>query len=180
MDDQDRPRREPTGFLRSAHAQLRPAVGELARTAAGLGRWSARRSPARLASAVGALETEIIPWLAAEQRLVYPVAERHLGGAIAVAALRHSYLDLRRRADALAALSARLQDRPPTAAELDALRAGLYGLWATVSQHLSMEEATLFAGLDEACGPGELEALAPELGAVAPRLATEAGTARRG
>ncbi len=153
----------PTGLLRAVHSELRPSVGQLARTASGLGRWSARTSPQRLADAVGALEHEILPWLTAEQQALYPVAEERLGGPMAVAALRAAYLDLCRRAETLAALASRLRDRPPTAAELDALRAGLYGLWATLSQHLSIEESTLFSSLDAVCTPGELDDLAREL-----------------
>jgi len=159
----------PTGALRAVHGALRPSVGELARTAASLGRWSARSSPARLAAAVGALETDLLPWLSAEETVLYPFAEERLGGPLTVAALREACHDLRRRAEALGALVCRLQDRPPSAAELDALRAGLYGLWATLGQHLSIEEATIFSALDTVCGPGELDGLAGELERVAGR-----------
>ena len=153
----------PTATIRAVHTTLRPAVGELARTAAGLSRWSTRTSPQRLAAAVSALETDILPWLAAEQEILYPMAEQRLGGPIAVAAMREAYLDLCRRAEALSALASRLHDRPPTGAELDALRAGLYGLWATLGQHLSVEEAVLFNALDTLCSPEELAELAGDL-----------------
>ncbi|MBO0728971.1 MAG: hemerythrin domain-containing protein [Acidimicrobiaceae bacterium] len=159
----------PTAFLRAVHGSLRPSVGGLARTAAGLGRWSARSSPQRLAAAVGTLENEILPWLAAEQQLLYPVAEQRLGGPMAVAALREAYVDLRRRAESLSALVSRLHDRPPTAAELDALRAGLYGLWAILGQYLSIEETTVFSALDTVCAPGELDDLVAEVARVAGR-----------
>jgi iron-sulfur cluster repair protein YtfE (RIC family) len=159
----------PTSFLRAVHGSLRPSVGALARTAAGLSRWSARTSPQRLAAAVGTLENEILPWLAAEQQVLYPVAEQRLGGPMAVGALREAYADLRRRAESLSALVSRLHDRPPTAAELDALRAGLYGLWAILGQHLSIEESTVFSPLDAVCEPGELDDLVAEVARVAGR-----------
>lgn len=163
----------PTAPVRAVHSALRPSIGELARTAASLGRWSSRTSPQRLAGAVSALEERILPWLAQEQQAVYPLAEARLGGPMAVAALREAYLDLRRRAEALSALVTRLQDRPPTAAELDALRAGLYGLWATLGQHLSIEETTLLSALDGVITPEEFAGLADM---AAPAVAAPDGT----
>jgi iron-sulfur cluster repair protein YtfE (RIC family) len=159
----------PTGYLRAVHGALRPAVGELARTAAGLGRWSARTSPQRLTAATAALERDILPWLAAEQQILYPLAEQRLGGPLTVAALQEAYLDLRRRAEALLALVSRLESRPPSGPELDALRAGLYGLWATLGQHLSIEETVMFSALDSTCTPEELETIGDQLDRAARR-----------
>jgi hypothetical protein len=92
---------------------------------------------------------------------------------MSVATLPEAHLDLRERAGSLPALVSYLHDRPPSGAELDALRARLYGLWATLSRHLSIEEATLFSALDATCARGELDAQAGELNHQAGRATEE-------
>lgn len=137
-------RKSPLGEeVRAAISEMRPRVGELARTAGDLRRWSAKITPARLAGAVAFLRGQLLPLLEAEEEVVYPALEAALGVRGVMAMMTADHADLARRADALGALVGRLGRRPPSPSEVEALQAGLYGLWAVASLHLSKEEAVL-------------------------------------
>jgi hypothetical protein len=119
--------------------------------------------------------------VAAEQRILYPLAERRFGGPLTIAALQEAYLDLRRRAAALSAVVPRLESRPPSGSDLDALRAGLYRLWATLGQYLNIEETVVFSAPNSICTSDELETLGDQFDRAAGRvhhLPTEANIPR--
>ena len=134
--------------LRATHMELRPQVGELARTAGELRHWSAKTTPDRLADAVEFLKGRLLPLLRAEEEVLYPVLEEAFGAPGLLRWMVADHIDLARRADALAALAVRLGRRPPSPSEVEALQAGLYGLWAVASLHLSKEEALVVPALE--------------------------------
>jgi iron-sulfur cluster repair protein YtfE (RIC family) len=159
----------PSDEVRRHHLALRPKIGELARVAGTIGRWSEASCAPRLAALREFLVAELVPYLSAELHVLYPALEAAAGAPEVVAVPRAVAADIRRRVEALAGLVLRVGEGPPTRAEAEALRAGLYGLWALVATHLTAEEAALFPLLDARLSPAGGAALAGGLAAVAGR-----------
>ena len=138
--------------LRDEHRALQPELGALRSAADAVGSASALDA---LDRARRLLRRHLLPHMAAEESVLYPLIDR-IAGYGASATMRHDHDEIRRRMEALGAPHAPTETG--RAAERD-LRAELYGLDAIVRLHLAKEEELYYPLLDDsldAADAGEL------------------------
>lgn len=148
-----------TERLRAEHASLRREAAHLPRVAAALADWTAPDTPDQLRQVRSFLSAHLLPHAASEEAVLYPLLDTVMGADRATATMVADHAEIHERSDALAALVTTVGQGPPSAAEAEALREHLYGLWAVVRLHLDKEEEILFTLLDERLSPADARTL---------------------
>ena len=159
------PTTSPSRLLRAEHVSLQRGVANLARAAAAVSEWSFPDTSDRLRRLRGFLYGSLLPHAEAEEGVLYPLMDKVLGSHGCIVTMVADHEEIHRRIDAFAELAAAVGQGPPTAAEREALREHLYGLWAIVRLHLDKEDQLLFPLLDERLTPADVETLMEELSA---------------
>jgi heavy metal translocating P-type ATPase len=133
------------------HQTLRPELSRIREVADALG-----VSPAAAIPAVQSLHRflveDLLPHEAAEDRLLYPVVDRVLGGQEPTATMSRSHAEISRLTRRIGRLLADLDQNSPDPVEIDELRRLLYSLHAIVELHFDQEDEgyfSLFDGSDE-------------------------------
>lgn len=138
--------------LQSEHIGIQPLV-ERVRTVADQVTPGCDLSPVH--ALLTALEKQLLPHERAEERLLYPVIARVLGGDDPTGAMSRAHAEIEHQVSRLRRLLAELPpDRPASPADAAELQRLLYGLYAVVRLHNAQEDEGMFSLVPNQPGPG--------------------------
>jgi len=155
--------------LRAEHRALLPEVESLTVIAESLDSWDPEVTPSRLAEKVAFLRGQLVPHAEAEEAVLYPAVEEAMGSPAAMATMVADHVEIVRRIELLAEMTAETGTGPPGPQACNALRGQLFGLYAIWRLHFDKEEGILLPELDARLSPQEAEALFGRMGAAAHR-----------
>lgn len=141
--------------LQHEHSGVQPLVEQVRAVSDALGDPGAR-DVADVRSLLGRLETELLPHERAEERLLYPVMARVLGGDDPTGAMSRTHAEIEHQVGRLRRLLADLPEQGPVEADDTAeLQRLLYGMYAVLRLHNAQEDEGMFSLLPPAdAGPG--------------------------
>ncbi len=132
--------------LQAEHRDLAPMVERLRIVADGLGRDAAPGRYAELHELARWLGEELVPHESADDRELYPMLARRLGGEDPMAAMSRSHREIIRLAGRfrhmVQSLAPEASDGEPSDEERRELRRTLYGLGAVLALHMAQEDET--------------------------------------
>lgn len=147
--------------LREEHQQIRPRLEVLKRAARAVGTSHEADLPAALDPAIAFLESELLPHMDAENRILFPVISRILGSPHAVEGMVHDHREIARQAREVERLRQRLGLDDP--ADRDELRSVLSTLHTLVVLHCAKEEDVLVPVLENGLLQQDAAALFAEM-----------------
>lgn len=134
--------------LRDEHKELLPHVEQLRAVADAIGTVPIESIRQGVDEVYTFLTEQLTPHAQAEERVLYPTVGRLMGAAEATATMSHEHTAIHRSTQELGTLRQRLSDAYLSAAEEQALRRVLYGLYALVKEHFAKEEEIYLPLLD--------------------------------
>ena len=148
-----------TAPLRAEHRALLPHIEHLRAAAEAVGTAPGTELRALVDAAYAFLTGHLIPHAEAEERALYPVVAAAMGAPQATATMSRDHVEVGRLTAELGALRATLRAAAPGAADAEALRRILYGLYALVTVHFAKEEEVYLPLLDARLTPEEARAM---------------------
>ena len=137
-----------TDPLREEHRHLLPHIESLRTLADSIGAPDLNTLGAGIDEAHQFLTHHLIPHAEAEDKALYPVVARILGGPKATATMSRDHVEVGRLTSELAALRAEVTGTTIAERQERDLRRVLYGLYALVSVHFAKEEEIYLPLLD--------------------------------
>jgi heavy metal translocating P-type ATPase len=131
------------------HAAMERDTVSLRRLADELGRMPRAIARARLEEVRRFLRDELLPHEQEEERHLYPVVARYIGGPESVAVARREHAEVAHLARVFSGMIDALDPDGPEDEELVGLRRVLYSMYAVLSLHRSAEEERLIAVVGE-------------------------------
>ena len=129
--------------MESEHMEVREIVEQVRSVADDLDAPPVDLDPAR--RLLVRLESELLPHELAEERELYPVVAKILGGADPMGALSRTHAEIEHQIRRLRRLIDDIGDTAPTPDDVIELRGLLYGLYAVLKLHNSQEEEGAFS-----------------------------------
>jgi iron-sulfur cluster repair protein YtfE (RIC family) len=131
------------------HAAMERDTVSLRRLADELGRMPRAIARSRLEEVRRFLRDELLPHEQEEERHLYPVVARYIGGPESVAVARREHAEVAHLARVFSGMIDALDPDGPEDEELIGLRRVLYSMYAVLSLHRSAEEERLIAVVGE-------------------------------
>jgi len=150
--------------LRDEHKELIPHIERLRLAADSVGEASPEALRGGVDEAYDFLGHHLLPHAEAEERALYPVVNRVIGGAEATHTMSRDHVEVRRLTEELRALRNAIAAEPPSESQQRELRRVLYGLYALVKVHFAKEEEVYLPLLDERLSADEAKALFAAMG----------------
>ena len=147
----------PTQPLRDEHKELMPHVASLRLAADSVGDQPIGAVRRNVDAAYDFLASHLLPHAQAEERALYPVVAKLIGGAEATATMSRDHVEVTRLTGELDALRPGLAGATISPAQARSLRAVLYGLSALVTLHFAKEEEVYLPILDKHLSEAEAD-----------------------
>jgi heavy metal translocating P-type ATPase len=134
------------------HEKIRPAIEQLRSAADMLDLLSPAEATAKARQAHRVLTEQIAPHETAEEQILYPALDRALGGGT-TATMSRVHAEIAHQIRRLGQLLAGIGDGPPDDADLNDLRALLYGLHAILRLHTTQEDESYLSLAEDEVAP---------------------------
>jgi hemerythrin-like domain-containing protein len=150
--------------LREEHKELIPHIERMRLVADAVGEVPPDQLRRMVDDAHDFLGGHLLPHAEAEERALYPVVARVIGGTEATGTMRRDHVEVSRLTEELRALRNAIAAEPPSAAQERELRRVLYGLYALVKVHFAKEEEVYLPLLDEHLSATDAQAMFAAMG----------------
>jgi len=134
--------------LREEHQELLPQLEQLRTVADSVGETSVAALQQGVDGVYAFLTHHLLPHAQAEEQALYPVVGKLMGAAQATATMSRDHLEVSRLTAVLGTLRAELRGPTLEAAQAQALRRVLYGLYTLIQVHFAKEEEVYLPLLD--------------------------------
>ncbi len=141
--------------LRDEHKELLPHIEEILTAADLVGNVPLPELRQEVDQVLAFLTHHLIPHAQAEDQVLYPVVDKLVGTAEALATMRFDHVEIGRMTETLASLYSQFSRASLTASQTKELRQVLYGLYILVKTHFVKEETIFLPILDARLTPPE-------------------------
>ncbi len=145
--------------LRDEHKELYPEVETLRQAAEAIREDLSPSGRKLIEHAYEFLKHHLLPHAQAEEAALYPVVQKVMRASHATATMSRDHLEVERLTDELGRLLGRVEGNTLTAAQVEAFRRVLYGLYTLVKLHFAKEEEVYLPLLDARLKPAEAQAM---------------------
>jgi heavy metal translocating P-type ATPase len=149
-------RRSPAGLpsgTSDEHSALLPVIDRVRQVADRLEDLPAAEARVELDELRRLLAEQLLPHEIADDRDLYPVVAKLVGGADPTGPMSRAHVEIRRLAGMLSRLIEELPEDGPTLADLRDLRRVLYGLYAVLRLHFAQEDESYLSLFEPEVGP---------------------------
>ena len=129
-----------TALFRSQHVDLRAKIEEVRRVADSLGSLSPARTLRSVSDVHATLLHDVLPHEEAEEKALYPVLERVMGGREPLGAMSHAHREIAHQIRRLGHVIDDMKSSDGGGTDMSELRQLLYGLYVIVKLHTDQEE----------------------------------------